>query len=630
MRTVILGEHRKKAHLIRECLVARGHRVTHFPSLAEMQDHWERRGQVMFILVDPEREHLDFVRELRSSGAGVVTMCVAVIAPERVALMPELVKAGVDEAILESLADRHRLDARLAFVEEAAKTKLERWEAERRAIRREMQHAVITRLAQTAVEETNPSRLFAEASETIVALAEVDASLLMAVDEPSGSLTLEAYHGWGEAPDIAPSCDGFMRCLNENRVLLTGGNGQQTELAPSNVGGGTVRSGVCVPIVSDGAPMGVLAAYSFGAERAQEDEVEFLQMVANFLASALRRKKAEEALRESETRAKTILNTTVDAIITIDASGTIESFNQAAEKIFGYAAEEVVGENVKVLMPSPYRQEHDEYLANYHRTGKRKIIGIGREVVGRRKDGSTFPMYLAVSEMEVGEERLYTGIVRDVTEQRRLEREILRVTEHERHRIGQDLHDGLGQMLTGIGLISQSLSAELKNEGHPAANSAEEITSLIKEADQHARMLSRSLVPVEFDEKGLVHALERLSRQAERLFGISCALESQGIPDLEDITTEVHLYRIAQEAVSNAVRHGQASQVKIMLVAGEERLRLRIQDNGEGFSEDWQETEGLGVRTMNFRAKLIGGILDIQSSDRGTTVTASVPYVAPA
>ena len=109
------------------------------------------------------------------------------------------------------------------------------------------------------------------------------------------------------------------------------------------------------------------------------------------VAVVLRYKRVRQAQRESEAKAQAILETTVDGIITIDAEGTIESFNQAAEDIFEYAAEEVIGENVKVLMPSPYREEHDEYLRSYHETGRKRIIGIGREVTGKRKDGSTSP-----------------------------------------------------------------------------------------------------------------------------------------------------------------------------------------------------------------------------------------------
>lgn len=138
------------------------------------------------------------------------------------------------------------------------------------------------------------------------------------------------------------------------------------------------------------------------------------------------RKHAEEELRQAEERMRSVVNHVIDGIISIDEQGRIESFNPAAEKLFGYQRSEVIGQNVKTLMPEPYHGEHDGYISNYLRTGEAKIIGIGREVVGRRQDGSTFPMELAVSAFHIGPRRYFTGIVRDITERKRLEQELRR------------------------------------------------------------------------------------------------------------------------------------------------------------------------------------------------------------
>jgi two-component system, NarL family, sensor histidine kinase EvgS len=124
----------------------------------------------------------------------------------------------------------------------------------------------------------------------------------------------------------------------------------------------------------------------------------------------------QEALRDSATRIQSILNTVVDGIISIDSQGIIGTINPAAERLFGYAAAEVVGQNVSMLMPEPYHHQHDDYLERYCATGEARIIGIGREVVGLRKDGSTFQMSLAVSEMRLAGQRHFIGIVRDITQ----------------------------------------------------------------------------------------------------------------------------------------------------------------------------------------------------------------------
>ncbi len=142
------------------------------------------------------------------------------------------------------------------------------------------------------------------------------------------------------------------------------------------------------------------------------------------MARVLRRRRLVTEIRQSAARLASILDTAVDAIITIDERGIVQSLNAAAMRLFGYAEREVVGQNVKLLMPSPYREEHDAFIQNYLRTGEKKIIGIGREVVGLRKDDSQFAMDLAVSEVRLGDRRLFTGIVRDISDRRRAEAEL--------------------------------------------------------------------------------------------------------------------------------------------------------------------------------------------------------------
>jgi PAS domain S-box-containing protein len=148
--------------------------------------------------------------------------------------------------------------------------------------------------------------------------------------------------------------------------------------------------------------------------------------------------RTEEAIRESEERIRTILDNVVDGIITIDEQGVIESLNSAACQIFGYAANEVIGQNVKILMPEPYHSQHNGYIRNYLDGGQAKIIGIGREVKGLRKDGSVFPMELAVGEIKLGRRRLFTGIVRDITERKQAEQALL-----EEHNLIRTLIDNI-------------------------------------------------------------------------------------------------------------------------------------------------------------------------------------------
>lgn len=156
----------------------------------------------------------------------------------------------------------------------------------------------------------------------------------------------------------------------------------------------------------------------------------------------------EAALYDSQVRIQAIVNTAAEAIITIDQQGMVDSFNPAAEMLFGYAAQEVIGRNVSMLMPEPYGGEHDGHIARYLQTGQARILGISRETVGRRKDGSIVPIELTV--VEIDHLRTFTGFVRDVSQRKRLERDVLEIASAEQQRIGQELHDGIGQELTGL------------------------------------------------------------------------------------------------------------------------------------------------------------------------------------
>ena len=334
------------------------------------------------------------------------------------------------------------------------------------------------------------------------------------------------------------------------------------------------------------------------------------------------RAKITDALRRSEAQIRAIVETAVDAIITMNDRGFIESFNPAAERIFGYAAAEAIGQKVDMLMPEPYHSEHHHYVDNYLRTGHAKIIGVGREVTGLRKDGSTFPMYLAVGEQKAGDTRHFTGIVRDITERKRMEAEILHIAEREQRRIGQDLHDGLGQLLTGAAMVSKAIAQRLKKKSKVLAGETENLTALLNDAIAQTRRLARGLQPLDQADE-FPTALEELGYQMESLLGVTCDVRADALPQSCSLLAATHLYRIAQEAMNNAVRHGQAKHLDISSQTLGSLVRLTIHDDGVGFSEP--RGRGLGLRIMDYRARVIGGHLDIRSSPgSGTTVVCSV------
>jgi PAS domain S-box-containing protein len=338
------------------------------------------------------------------------------------------------------------------------------------------------------------------------------------------------------------------------------------------------------------------------------------------------RERAASALRDSEERLRAILETAVEGIITIDERGIVESFNLAAERIFGFKAAEVIGKNISMLMPSPHHEQHDSYLANYRHSGHAKIIGIGREVSGRRKDGTIFPMDLSVSEVRLAKRRLFTGFIRDITERKRLEKEILEISEREKRRIGHDLHDGLCQHLAGVEMMSQVLEQKLEPRFEDGARRAGDIARNVREAISQTRSLARGLSPVTLESEGLMSALQELAETTGKIFGVACRLDCDPPVSVADHAVATHLFRLAQEAVANAIKHGRAKKISIRLTGDRGRVILKVDDDGAGFPAEIFKSKGMGLRIMQSRVGMMDGTLAIERNpDGGASVICSVP-----
>jgi len=341
--------------------------------------------------------------------------------------------------------------------------------------------------------------------------------------------------------------------------------------------------------------------------------------------------KVREALHASRERAQGVLATAVNAIITISERGIIETVNEATERIFGYERSEMIGQNISILMPSPYREQHDSYLDTHKRTGQRKIIGIGREVVGQRKDGSIFPLDLSVGEVKLPGGRIFTGIIRDLTERKKLEEKILSISEEEQARIGQDIHDDLCQQLAAIGCLSKVVYQRLTASGVPEAEQLAEITRLLTSANVRAREMSRGLMPVVLDSAGLMAALADLTSSTERIFRVSCPFRCDPPVEVRDNKTATQLYRIAQEAVANAIKHSRADRIELSLVLNQGMIELTIRDNGQGIPDHAGEKgTGMGLLTMSHRARMIGGTLTIEPDRFGGTIVQCIVPDLPA
>jgi PAS domain S-box-containing protein len=246
----------------------------------------------------------------------------------------------------------------------------------------------------------------------------------------------------------------------------------------------------------------------------------------------------------------------------------------------------------------------------------------------RHRDGSYRWLRWSARSVSVRQEIYATA--RDVTQQKRLEREILEVVDREKERLGRELHDGLCQTLAGIAALSSTLSKTLAaNSEFVASAAAADINELLNEAIGEARDLARGLGPVGLGRTGFDAALEALALNVQHRFRISCTLECDRPVLRPGREVEAHLFRIAQEAVNNAVTHGRAKRIDIGLSAKDGAGLLSVRDDGVGLPEESRHAEGIGLHTMAYRARLIGGSLDVRRrSPRGTAVTCSFPLPA--
>lgn len=219
-----------------------------------------------------------------------------------------------------------------------------------------------------------------------------------------------------------------------------------------------------------------------------------------------------------------------------------------------------------------------------------------------------------------------TALTKEIQERARLEKELLEISERGQRKIGHDLHDSLGQHLTATALASQVLTEQLENKSLPESASAKHLVKLVEEAILLTRTLARGLHPVEVEAEGLMDAFQELARNTSDRFKVSCEFECREPVLLHDATSSTHLYRIAQEAITNAIKHGKAKHIKIGLEKADGVITLTIADDGIGLDENSRAGQGMGLRIMAYRANMIGATFNIERlPESGTRVTCKLP-----
>ena len=355
-------------------------------------------------------------------------------------------------------------------------------------------------------------------------------------------------------------------------------------------------------------------------------------------------RRAEVALHTSEERWRSVIDSAVDAIVVIDSRGIIEVFNRSAERMFGYGEAEVVGQSVNLLMPSPYKDEHDGYIANYLRTGQKKIIGIGREVVGQRSDGSTFPMHLSVGEMRIGSEPHFTGILHDLTPRLELEARLREQTAMAHLGemaavIAHEVKNPLAAVRGAIQVIGGRLPADSRDRPvvTEIVSRIDALDALIKDLLLFARVPQPRMSTI--DLESLIRLTMTFLADDPMFANIGVDVVGAGEP----VSGDAELLRIVfQNLLINAAQAVEGRGKLTVTFGGDDQSQyVRIADAGPGMAPEVRRNifrpffttkargTGLGLPTAKRLVELHGGSISVESTpDVGTTVTVSLPGLA--
>lgn len=352
------------------------------------------------------------------------------------------------------------------------------------------------------------------------------------------------------------------------------------------------------------------------------------------------REHAAEALRLSEEKYRLLWETSTDAVILVDDAGTIKYANASVREVFGYGAEELEGQHIRLLQPPRLRRRHEEGMARFLETGERRLNWRGTELPGLHRDGHEFPVELSFSRLAVGGKSLFAAFMRDITDRRAaqaalehayerlqaLSERILDIQENERRALSLELHDDVGQSLVAMRIGLHRLGAGLPAE---QAKLLAECDAVAEKVQGRLRELSQQLHPPQLSQLGLRDALRWLAERQREITGldIRCSFSEESEPRLA-AAVESACYRICQEALNNATRHAQARCIRVGLERLGKELLVSVADDGVGFDarEQREHAPGrgsLGLIGMEQRARAAGGRLEVESAPGlGTRVSA--------
>ncbi|MHC4075268.1 MAG: PAS domain S-box protein [Planctomycetota bacterium] len=352
-------------------------------------------------------------------------------------------------------------------------------------------------------------------------------------------------------------------------------------------------------------------------EQRVAERTDSLVKIQNVLLKEIEiRKQTDALLAESEEKYRAIFEQAGDAIIVVDAdTAGLVGFNRKAHESLGYTRKEF-----KKLRISDFEVNESKEQVAVH---VRKIIEQGSDIFETKqktKNGRICDIQVRAKHTRIRGKDYIQAIMHDITDVKSLEREVITVSEREKRLIGQELHDSLGQQIAGLAFMAKVLENRIASRLPEESERAAGIARLANEAMEQSRDLAKGLHPVDLDKSDLVGVLKQLARGIESLFSVNCRLKCRGDVYIDDNDLAVNLYRIAQEGITNAIKHGRAKNINIRLIAGESNCLLIIQNDGVSFDRVSLGREGLGMRIMQHRADIINGSLGIRKGPKGGAI----------
>ncbi len=345
---------------------------------------------------------------------------------------------------------------------------------------------------------------------------------------------------------------------------------------------------------------------------------------------------SERALRLSEGRLASILDIAEDAVIVTESDRSIVLFNQGAARLFGYDAEEMLGESIDRLLPERFRDAHVQHIDSFSHTHESaRRMAQQREVYGLRKDGTEFPAEANISKLAIEDKMIFTVTLRDITGRLRTERQLQSLTgelmaaqEEERRRIARELHDDINQRLALLAIDLATLLSRPTTMTDQARETVRSMAQRLAEISNDVRRMAYQFHPSILDDLGLTAALKQLADEWSAKTGVKTVIVQEDIADPLPRDIASCVYRIAQESLANIMKHARATRVELELTCDDQEVTLSIQDSGVGFDlKDIQAHHpGLGLVNMRERVRSVQGRLAIQSEPgRGTHITVHIP-----